>query len=78
MFRFPKFKNGYQYFVQQGKRISMHVRVAEKRYGNIPKEFHIHHIDGNKSNNRSNNLILLHKKDHSRIHRKKDLVIKRK
>jgi hypothetical protein len=70
----PK-RKGYRYFKQEGKKINVHKRVAEKRYSTIPEGFVIHHIDGDKDNNRKNNLILLHKKDHYRVHVKKDLVI---
>jgi hypothetical protein len=38
----------------------------------IPKDFRIHHIDKDHLNFRFENLILIHKKDHDKIHSKKD------
>ena len=77
-FGFKRDKKGYRYFEQNGKKVRVHYRAAEKKYGEIPKDFVVHHIDENKDNNRHNNLILLHKKDHFRVHRKKDLLIETK
>ena len=75
-FRLPKDKKGYQFFKDKnGNHIRVHKRVCEKKYGQIPKGFIVHHIDGDKSNNKPDNLILLHPKDHYRVHVKKDLRI---
>ncbi len=74
-FRLPKDKKGYPFFKQNGKKIRAHSRVAQKKYGDIPKDFVVHHIDWDKSHSWASNLILLHRKDHNRIHFKKDLVI---
>ena len=71
-----KNKNGYRYYVKDGKKIFVHKRVAEKRYGKIPEGFIIHHIDKNKDHNWKENLMLIHRKDHWRIHTKKNLEIK--
>jgi len=68
-------KNYQTYTTKDGDEKHIHVRVAEKKYGNIPKDFVVHHIDGDKNNNQYNNLILLHKKDHRRVHIDKDLVL---
>lgn len=72
-------KKGYQaYKPNDGKIKTVHSRIGEKKYGfdKIPPNFVIHHIDGDKDNNQYYNLILLHKKDHGRIHVKKSLTIK--
>ena len=50
-------------------------RKAEKKYGKIPIGFIVHHIDKNKNNNRPDNLMILHRKDHYRVHNKKDIKI---
>jgi len=74
-------KWGYQAFkTKEGKKKTVHSRVGEKKYGydKIPANFVIHHIDGDKNNNQRYNLILLHRKDHMRIHQKKSLIIKSK
>ena len=78
MFKKTK-KWGYQAFeTKEGVKKTVHSRVGEKKYhyDKIPKDFVIHHIDGDKNNNANYNLILLHKKDHRRVHIKKSLVIK--
>ena len=72
-------KWGYQaYKDKEGKKKTIHSRVGEKKYGfdKIPANFVIHHIDENKDNNQYFNLILLHKKDHRRVHITKSLIIK--
>ena len=72
-------KWNYQaYETEDGKKKTIHSRVGEKKYGfdKIPAGFVIHHIDGDKNNNQYYNLILLHKKDHRRIHVTKSLIIK--
>jgi hypothetical protein len=72
-------KWGYQaYETEDGGKKTIHSRIGEKKYkfDKIPKDFVIHHIDGDKDNNQYFNLILLHKKDHYRIHVKKSLEIK--
>jgi len=69
----------YQAFeAKDGKKKTIHSRVGEKKYGfdKIPADFVIHHIDEDKNNNQYYNLILLHKKDHRRIHVTKSLIIK--
>jgi len=46
-----------------------HIQVYFEFHGIIPKEDDIiHHLDGNKMNNRHENLILLSKGDHSKLH----------
>ncbi len=58
-----KDSNGYLIFKDSGKHI--HRWVAERKYGKESIEGkHIHHIDGDKTNNKPNNLILLSKEDH--------------
>ena len=72
-------KHGYQaYETDDEEKKTIHSRIGEKKYGfeKIPPNFVIHHIDGNKDNNQYYNLILLHKKDHKRIHLTKSLIIK--
>lgn len=46
-----------------------HQLVMEKRIGRyLKKEEVVHHIDGNKSNNDINNLLLLTNSDHAKLH----------
>lgn len=37
-------------------------QIYEQHFGNIPKGYHIHHIDGNRDNNNPKNLITLSRK----------------
>ena len=46
----------------------MHVIVWEYSNGKVPKGFHIHHIDKNKSNNEIKNLSLISSRDHALLH----------
>ena len=72
-------KWGYQaHKTKDGKTKTNHSRIGEKKYGydKIPAGFVIHHIDGDKDNNQYYNLILLHRKDHKRVHLRKSLIIK--
>ena len=75
LYKDPK---GYQYFFEKGKKVLMHRRIAEKKYGQLPKEFIVHHIDGHRDNNNKNNLMLLHRKDHFRLHAIKNIMINSK
>ena len=69
--RFRK-NNGYKQFSENGKWKYTHRRVAEKKLGGkIFFGYEVHHIDGNKNNNRYSNLRVLKKSDHRRIHSKK-------
>lgn len=49
-----------------GKRTTkgIHILVAAAFLGDIPKGWHVHHIDGNKQNNAARNLEIIHPKDH--------------
>lgn len=42
----------------------IHVLVAEAFIGEIPKGYHVHHIDDNKQNNVVSNLEIIHPKKH--------------
>jgi hypothetical protein len=66
--------SGYQQFKDPhtGQWESTHRRVAEKKVGGqIYPGREVHHIDGDKSNNRPSNLTILSSAQHRRIHRKK-------
>lgn len=76
-----RFNNNYQsYKTKDNKKKHIHIRVAEKKYKlkEIPKGFVVHHIDFDKDNNQYYNLILLHERDHRRIHQRESLEIKSK
>ncbi len=58
---------GY-YRCTQGDRHYLHRRVWEDANGPIPDGYDIHHRDHNKTNNDLDNLQLLTKDDHTRLH----------
>ena len=70
--RFRRNKSGYKVFKENGKYKSVHKRVAEKKVdGKIFPGHEVHHIDGNKNNNRPSNLTVVKKSVHKKIHAKK-------
>lgn len=56
------------YWASTRTRERMHRAVWRYHYGEIPKGFHIHHIDGDKSNNDISNLALLSPLAHAKLH----------
>ena len=66
--------SGYQQFKDPstGKWTLTHRRVAEKLVGGrIFSGHEVHHIDGDKTNNRPSNLTIVSKAQHRNIHRTK-------
>ena len=65
---------GYRQFKDKktGKWVLTHRRVAEKKVGGkIYAGRAVHHIDGDKTNNKRSNLLVVSKEAHRRIHKKK-------
>jgi hypothetical protein len=62
------YENGYPSIYVDGKVIRIHAFVWERIHGSKPNNMIIHHIDGDKSNYDINNLELLSKSAHRRIH----------
>jgi len=63
--------SGYQTFNTGSGWKSTHRAVAEKKVGGtIFKGCEVHHINGNKTDNRSSNLTILSKAAHRKIHGK--------
>jgi len=53
-----------------GRRMYAHRAVAEEALGRrLGRSEHVHHIDRDRSNNRPENLIVLHSSDHLKLHR---------
>ena len=62
-------KSGYvRVYVGRGRRALEHKAVWEAAYGPIPRGMHIHHINGDKTDNRIDNLALLSNKAHQAVH----------
>ena len=59
-------KSGYWLCSTLNKRL--HVYIYEKYNGKIQKGMQVHHVDHNKDNNEINNLRLVSRKEHSKIH----------
>jgi len=59
---------GYPLIYIGGKDIKIHVFVWERENGSKPKGYDIHHKDYNKANYNIDNLELLSKSDHLKIH----------
>lgn len=57
--------------IANNKRIAKARYVWEKKYGKIPKGYSIVHLDGNKSNNKLNNLELVSNKELALLNREK-------
>lgn len=56
------------YYLNSTIRKRLHRYVWEQEVGKIPKSCHIHHIDGDKSNNSINNLTIITASGHARLH----------
>jgi hypothetical protein len=59
---------GYPTIFIDGKNIKVHVYVWERANGPKPKGTDVHHIDENKQNYSLDNLELLSKSDHMKLH----------
>ena len=56
------------YYLNSTIRKRIHRYVWEKEVGAIPSGFHVHHLNGNKADNRLENLALMNGRGHLRMH----------
>lgn len=63
-------RNGYKTFIDSdGRETYVHRRVAEKKVGGpIGRGKVVHHLDENKDNNRPENLVVVSRAVHGRLH----------
>jgi len=54
--------------VSRNHKGGIHRKVWNDAHGKIPKEHHIHHIDGNPNNNDISNLVCITVEEHAKIH----------
>lgn len=71
----PNYKNGlskkpYKEIQINGKRKKIHILIALKKYEleNLPEGYVVHHLNGQKFDNSPDNLILMKRKEHSKLH----------
>lgn len=67
-------ENGYRViYTSDGKGIKEHRKVMEEYLGReLKKSEAVHHINGNKEDNRIENLMIMTHSEHSKLHREKD------
>ena len=64
------FSNGYKVVKIDKKYKYVHQKIMEDNIGRkISKGEVVHHVDGNKLNNNIDNLLLLRKEEHDKLHR---------
>lgn len=61
-------QRGYYKRIEKGHPRYLHRRIYEAHNGAIPEGYHIHHLDGDKSNNEISNLVILQGREHEHLH----------
>lgn len=62
---------------RNGKNVYLHRMVWQEAHGPIPAGLHVHHKDGDVTNNDIDNLELISAEDHGRAHAREALQAKR-
>lgn len=66
--KFTPSGNGYYRATSRERHISLHRYKYQKEIKQVPDDWDIHHIDGNKLNNKLQNLKALSKSEHTKLH----------
>lgn len=61
-------ERGYRCMMFNGRQVREHRHIWENNYGKIPKGYQIHHINGDKLDNRIENLKLMKTGEHTKLH----------
>jgi HNH endonuclease len=65
-------EGGYRYISVNGRKIAEHRHFVEQREGReLASNEVVHHVDGDKLNNAPDNLVVLTKGEHTRLHAKR-------
>lgn len=71
--------NGVRYYLcgyyYQNNGARLHREVWKYHNGEIPKGYHVHHIDGNRTNNNIDNLSIITQEEHIKHHAKEEARI---
>ena len=69
---------GYYWYNCNGEKVFIHREVAEQHIGRKLKKNEVaHHLDGNKLNNDPENIVVLTRVDHARIHKNPNIKLKK-
>lgn len=60
--------NEYNHKIVNGHKVFEHRAIWEEKFGEIPKGKMVHHINGDKKDNRIENLKLVDIKEHGKLH----------
>lgn len=66
--RYTQDDDGYYRCTERERNIFLHRVIWERHHGKIPKGYHVHHINADKSDNRIENLECLSPSDHGKLH----------
>ena len=66
----PRMKEEYLVVTKKGKAKLLHRMIYEKEIGQIPQGFVVHHVNGDKLDNRPENLVAMSNSEHSKHHHK--------
>ena len=62
-------EGGYRYVCRDGSKIALHRLVVQEREGRVLSSGElVHHVDHNRLNNSPDNLVILSRAEHQRLH----------